>query len=307
MAEVGQDHPAAEPVQAALEGQPTPPAEATSQTGAHKTDTRRVALNVSIALLLLIGAALLQTLSPFVKTAVGAASFCPFFVTWVLSLYNKDPKKDFKKEARSFLESRTCTWSLTFPAIAVWTVNASLWGLLGWTERQIKGEPVVLRIVPAKSVMQILDGARAGNGEPIVLRLHYRGKSTDYPLDGAGIIYMGSSKDELRAQFEMLDTDEKAVSDVKIQRSANLQRKLTQYLINMGVSKDDLDLWLTKWGSAQYLNTPVFRAGDEVGIDLVCTGSNKIMVHKPAFRLSPNQNPVYLECLEEPNPCVPPG
>src|ERR1700704_2028717 len=71
---------------------------------------RRVALNISLSLLVLIGATFLRDLSTFVKALVAAASLCPAFIGWILSLYTQD----FKKEARTFLESRSCTWSLAF-------------------------------------------------------------------------------------------------------------------------------------------------------------------------------------------------
>ncbi len=295
MAEVGQDHPVTE--SAAVEGSSSPPAEAASQTGAPQTQVRRVALNVSLSLLLAIGIAFLNNLSTFAKVLFSAASLCSVLITWFLSLYDKDLKKDFKEEARNFLESRSYTWSLALPVVAVWAVNAYFAGLFGLIGNRIQGEPVVLRVVPAKNVFQILDGTGAGNGVPIVLRLHYRGRSTDYPLEGAGVIYMGSSKEKLRAQFET--SDEK------------LQKKLKEYLTKEGAPKENQDQWLTEWDSShQYLDTPVFRAGEEVGIDLVCPDSkdsNKIMVRKPDFHLTRDQDPVYLESLEEHNPCVPPG
>lgn len=305
MAEGVQDHPVTEP--AAVEGQASPPAEAASQTGTPKTHDRRFILNAALSLLIAIGIVFLKNLSTFAQVLFSATSLCSVLITWFLTLRGKDIKKDFNETARNFLESRSCTWSLALPAVAVWIVYVYLAGSFGWMERRIAGEPVVLRVVPAKGVFQILDGTGAGNGVPIVLRLHYHGRSTDYPLEGAGVIYLGSSASDLQDQVEISGTDEKTVSDAKKQRSENLKKKLTEYLANEGVPKENLDPWLTKWGSFKYLDTPVFRVGEKVEIDLVCADSLKIMAHIPEFHLSRNQSPVYLERLEEHNPCVPPS
>jgi hypothetical protein len=303
VAEGGQDHPVTEP--AAVEGQPSPLAEASSQIGVPQTHIRRVALNVSLSLLIAIGIAFLNNLSTSVKVLFSAASLCSVLLTWFLSLYDKDFKKDFKEGARNFLESRSCTWSLALPAVAVWAINAYFAGAFGRIERRIAGEPVILRVVPAKGVFQTLEGSGALKDESFVLRILYHGKPLERTLDSAGVIYLGSSVNELQAQIAYSDTDDKTVSDAKKQRRDNLKEKLIEYLAHKGVTKD-FDPLLTAWGEPQYLDTPVFRAGETVELYLVCPDRHTTMVHIPAFRLSRNQDPVYLECLEEHNPCAPP-
>src|SRR5262249_44681523 len=144
-----------------------------------------------------------NTLSTFVKFLSLAEPSCMLYLTWYSGLFRKNIKKEVNQGARKFLDSPWGTWSLALSAVLVLTVDAYLVGSLGWTESLIKGEPVVLRVVPAKGVFQILDGAGI-NSDPIVLRLHYRGRSKDYTLKGAGVIYLGSSVSDLQAQEKQL-------------------------------------------------------------------------------------------------------